>query len=191
MGRAPVDPGGRSRGGGGGEIPKVDALGRRSWSLYQRQRIVAEALAPQGRSRKLRVGTVSTLNLIFKWLKRAKEGWPDRRRALVTRSKPMTFIPVEVIKETGGKEAAAPARTLTIDHVVQARTQNLPGRSLRKPQREAKGLACRGAIEISLPNGTQVSVDAAQLAPSRRGDRLASHGRSRSIGTALICLISC
>jgi transposase len=26
---------------------------------------------------------------------------------------------------------------------------------------------------------------------SRRGDRLASHGRSRSIGTALICLISC
>ncbi|PNE10087.1 MAG: hypothetical protein CR217_16370 [Beijerinckiaceae bacterium] len=31
---------------GGGEIPKVDALGRRSWSLYQRQRIVAEALAP-------------------------------------------------------------------------------------------------------------------------------------------------
>src|SRR3981081_2875834 len=66
---------------------------------------------------------------------------------------------LEVIKETGGKEAAAPARTLTIDHVVQARTQNLPGRSLRKPQREAKGLARRGAIEISLPNGTQVSVD--------------------------------
>ena len=30
---------------GGGEIPKVDALGRRSWSLYQRQRIVAEVLA--------------------------------------------------------------------------------------------------------------------------------------------------
>jgi transposase-like protein len=30
----------------GAEIPKVDALGRRRWSIEQRERIVAEALAP-------------------------------------------------------------------------------------------------------------------------------------------------
>ena len=81
--------------GGGGEIPKVDALGRRSWSLYQRQRIVAEALAPQASVAEVARRHGLNANLIFKWLKRAKEGWPDRRRALVTRSKPMTFIPVE------------------------------------------------------------------------------------------------
>jgi len=72
----------------------------------------------------------------------------------------MTFIPVEVIKETGGKEAAASARALTVDHIVQARTQNPLGKPSRTPQREAKGLVRRGAIEISLPNGAQVSVDA-------------------------------
>lgn len=140
---------------GGGETPKVDALGRRSWSLYQRQRIVAEALAPQASVAEVARRHGLNANLIFKWLKRAKEGWPDRRRALVTRNKPMTFIPVEVIKETGGKEAAAPARTLTIDHVVPARTQNPPR---PPPRREARGITRRGAIEISLPNGARVSV---------------------------------
>ena len=34
-------------------------------------------------------------------------------------------------------------------------------------------------------------ADARATRTSRRGDRLASHSRSRSIGTALICLISC
>jgi transposase len=145
---------------GGGETPKVDALGRRSWSLYQRQRIVAEALAPHASVAEVARRHGLNANLIFKWLKRAKEGWPDRRRALVTRNKPMTFIPVEVIKETGGKEAAASARALTVDHIVQARTQNPLGKPSRTPQREAKGLVRRGAIEISLPNGAQVSVDA-------------------------------
>jgi transposase len=145
---------------GGVETPKIDALGRRSWSLYQRQRIVAEALAPHASVAEVARRHGLNANLIFKWLKRAKEGWPDRRRALVTRNKPMTFIPVEVIKETGGKEAAASARALTVDHIVQARTQNPPGKPSRTPQREAKGLVRRGAIEISLPNGAQVSVDA-------------------------------
>ena len=135
---------------GGG---KVDALGRRSWSLYQRRRIVAEALAPQAS-----VAEVARRHGLH----------ADRRRALVTRSKPMTFIPVEVIKETGGKEAAAAARTLTIYHVVQARTQNLPGRSLRKPQREAKGLARRGARSLRKPqNGLRVA------APLRSACRMA------------------
>jgi transposase len=145
---------------GGGETPKVDALGRRSWSLYQRQRIVAEALAPNASVAEVARRHGLNANLIFKWLKRAKEGWPDRRRALVTRNKPMTFIPVEVIKEPGGKEAAASARALTVDHIVQARTQNPPGKPSRTPQREARGITRRGAIEISLPNGAQVSVDA-------------------------------
>jgi transposase len=145
---------------GGGETPKVDVLGRRSWSLYQRQRIVAEALTPHASVAEVARRHGLKANLIFKWLKRAKEGWPDRRRTLVTRNKPMTFIPVEVIKETVGKEAAASARALTVDHIVQARTQNPPGKPSRTPQREAKGLVRRGAIEISLPNGAQVSVDA-------------------------------
>jgi transposase len=141
---------------GGGEVFKVDARGRRSWSLEQRQRIVAEALAPHASVAEVARRHGLNANLIFKWLKRAKEGWPDRRRALAAPCKPMTFVPVEVTTQTGGKETTGPAHKLTIDHVVPARTQKPP----RNPLREAKVLASRGVIEISLPNGARVSVDA-------------------------------
>jgi transposase len=146
--------------GSGAEVPKVDALGRRSWSLEQRLRIVAEALAPGASVAEVGRRHGLNANLIFKWLKRAREGWPDRRRALTAVSKPMTFIPVEVITKTGDKEAAAPARALTIDHVVPRRTQSPAEKPSKKPQREASGSTRRGAIEISLPSGARVSVDA-------------------------------
>jgi transposase len=142
---------------GGGEIPRVDARGRRSWSLEHRQRIVAEALAPHASVAEVARRHGLNANLIFKWLKRARDGWPDRRRGLVTRRAPITFIPVEVVKEASGKEAPASVRALTVDHL--ARTQNALEKPSRKPQRETKGLLRRGAIEISLPNGGRVSVD--------------------------------
>ncbi len=72
----------------------------------------------------------------------------------------MTFVPVEVTTQTGGKETAGPAHKLTIDHAVPARTQDPPPKPSRKPLREAKVPAPRGVIEISLRNGARVSVDA-------------------------------
>lgn len=144
----------------GAEIPRVDALGRRCWSLEQRQRIVAEALAPRTSVAEVARRHGLNANLIFKWLKCAKEGWPDRRRGLAAPSEPMTFIPVEMITKTGGKEAAAPARALTIGHAVPPRTQSPGEKPPGKPRREASGSARRGAIEISLPSGARVSVGA-------------------------------
>jgi transposase len=119
--------------------------------------MVGEALAPHASVAEVARRHGLNANLIFKWLKRAKEGWPDRRRALAVPSKPMTFVPVEVTTQTGGKETVGPARKFTIDHAVPARTQNPPPRN---PLREAKVLASRGVIEISLQNGARVSVDA-------------------------------
>lgn len=145
---------------GGGEVFKVDARGRRSWSLEQRQRIVAEALAPHASVAEVARRHGRTVNLIFKWLQRAEEGWPDRRRALAVPSKPMTFVPVEVTTQTGGKGTARPAHELTIDHAVPVRTQNPPPKPSRKPLREVKVLSPHGVIEISLPNGARISVDA-------------------------------
>ena len=145
---------------GGGEVFKVDSLGRRSWSLDQRQRIIAEARAPHASVAEVARRHGLNANLIFKWLKRAKEGWPDRRRAFAVHSKPVTFVPVEVITETGGKETIGPVHKLTIDHTVPARTQNPPVKPSRRPQCVVNGLVRRGAIEISLPNGARVSVDA-------------------------------
>ena len=111
------------------EVPEVDARGLRSWSSEQRQRIVVEALAPHASVAEVARRHGLNANLIFKWLKCAREGWPDRRRAFAVVSKPMTFVPVEVIGETVGKEETAPPRALTIDHVVPPRTQSLATRS--------------------------------------------------------------
>lgn len=145
---------------GGAEIPKVDTRGRRRWSVEQKRRIVAEALAPHASVAEVARRHGLNANLIFKWLKCAKDGWPDRRRRLVARSEPMTFIPVEVVTKTGGKEAAAPARSLTIDHAAAPRTQGAGEKLPGKPRREVNGSARRGAIEISLPSGARVSVGA-------------------------------
>ena len=148
---------------GGGETPKVDALGRRSWSLYQRQRIVAEALAPHASVAEVARRHGLNANLIFKWVKHAKEGWPDRRRALAARSKPMTFIPVEVIKETGGKEAAAPARILTIDHVVP-RERKIH----QENHRESRGVRQGGSLAAPLRSACRMARGSALMLKSMR-----------------------
>jgi transposase len=143
---------------GEAEIPRIDTLGRRRWSVEQRQRIVAEALAPHTSVAEVARKHGLNANLIFKWLKCAKDGWPDRRRRLAVRGESMTFIPVEVITKTGGEAAAASARALTIDHAAPPRTQGAGEKPPEKPRREASGSARRGAIEISLPSGARVSV---------------------------------
>jgi len=140
--------------------PKIDARGRRLWSFEERHQIVVEALAPGASVAEVARRHGLNANLIFKWLKRARDGWSDRRRALPAPSTPMTFIPVEVISKTEDNKAAAPARALTIEHGVPPRPQNPSAKPRKKPVREASGSARRGAIEISLPSGARVSVDA-------------------------------
>lgn len=130
-----------------GEIPKVDSLGRRSWSLEQRQRIVAEALAPNASVAGVARRHGLNANLVFKWIQRARDGWPDRRQTPVVRSEPMRFIPIMVADENSGQQARPPVGTLGIDPIADA-----PARTpSRKPRHEAKGTGRRGVIEIGLP----------------------------------------
>lgn len=146
---------------GGAEIPQVDSLGRRRWSVEQRQRIVAEALAPHASVAEVARRHGLNANLIFKWLKCAKDGWPDRRRGLVARGEPVTFVPIQVVAKTGGEVASLPAHSLTIDRAAPPRTQSPGEKPPGKPRREVNGSSARrGAIEISLPSGARVSVGA-------------------------------
>jgi transposase len=139
-----------------GEIPKVDSLGRRSWSLEQRQRIVAEALAPDASVAAVARRHDLNANLVFKWIRRARAGWPDRRRAPTARSEPLTFIPIALVDENAGQQTAPPARAATIDLVADA-----PARiTSKKPRCDARGMGRRGVIEIWLPDGARISVDA-------------------------------
>jgi transposase len=123
---------------------------RRAWSLEERQRIVAEALAPGASVAAVARRHGLNANLIFKWIRRSREGWLDRRRAppeetagatLSPEPAAPTFIPVKLLELSPAPAAAA-------------------AESVVKPAREARRSARRGAMEISLPNGAKVSLDA-------------------------------
>jgi transposase len=131
---------------------------RRTWSLEERQRIVGEALAPG-----VSVAAVArrhglNANLIFKWLRRSREGWLDRRRApaketVEARTSPevagQTFVPVELmeLKPAPMSPALVPSST------PGAKIAASPARGARKNER-------RGAMEVLLPNGARLSLDA-------------------------------
>ena len=57
---------------------------RRTRSLDERKRIVEEALAPGASVAAVARRHGLNANLIFKWIRRAREGWLDRRREPAT-----------------------------------------------------------------------------------------------------------
>jgi transposase len=123
---------------------------RRTRSLDERKRIVEEALAPGASVAAVARRHELNANLVFKWIRRSREGWLDRRRlpakeeaGAVAASEGIgpTFVPVKLL-ELG----AAPASPST---EVGA-----------KPARQMRRSARRGIMEISLPNGAKVSLDA-------------------------------
>ncbi|HXL99679.1 MAG TPA: transposase [Rhizomicrobium sp.] len=123
---------------------------RRTRSLGERKRIVEEALAPG-----VSVAAVArrhglNANLVFKWIRRSREGWIDRRR------EPAKDEPVVVAPPEGGGPAFVPVKLLELD------APSAPPRSevMAKPARQTRRGAVRGAMEISLPNGAKVSLDA-------------------------------
>ena len=127
---------------GGGE-------GRRTRSLDERKRIVEEALAPG-----VSVAAVArrhglNANLVFKWIRRSREGWRDRRGA------PAKEKPVVVPPPQRNGPAFVPVKLLEWD------TPSAPPSDVMvKPARQTRRGARRGAMEISLPNGAKVSLDA-------------------------------
>jgi len=133
-----------------------DGIGgtRRTWSLEERQRIVAEALAPDASVASIARRHGLNANLVFKWIRRAREGWLDRRRAPVKDAADAalahdvdvaTFVPVKLV-ELNAATAPAPVPSLAL---ASTKPVCEPGRGGR-----------RGRMEISLPNGARVSLDA-------------------------------
>ena len=123
---------------------------RRTRSLDERKRIVEEALAPG-----VSVAAVArrhglNANLVFKWIRRSREGWRDRRR------EPAKEKPVVVAPPEGGGPAFVPVKLLELDAPSAPR----PSDVMAKPARQTRRSARRGAMEISLPNGAKVSLDA-------------------------------
>ena len=123
---------------------------RRTRSLDDRKRIVVEALAPGASVAAVARRHGLNANLIFKWIRRSREGWRDRRR------EPANEKPVVAVPPERGGSAFVPVKLLEFD------AASAPPRSdvAAKPARQTRRGARRGAMEISLPNGAKVSLDA-------------------------------
>ena len=123
-----------------------DGVKRRRWSLEARQRIVAEALAPGASVAAVARRHDLNANLIFKWLRRSREGLLDRRRASAKQTTAaQTFVPVEAqpsVVSPGMALMSLPATKMTA----------MPGRESHKSAR-------RGVMEVSLPNGARLLLD--------------------------------
>jgi transposase len=123
---------------------------RRTRSLDERKRIVEEALAPG-----VSVAAVArrhglNANLIFKWIRRSREGWLDRRLESA-KDKPVVVAPPE-----RDGPAFVPVKLVELDTASALRPSDVAA----KPARQTRRSARRGAMEISLPNGAKVSLDA-------------------------------
>ena len=122
---------------------------RRTRSLDERKRIVVEALAPGASVAAVARRHGLNANLVFKWI-RSREGWRDRRR------EPDNEKPVVVVPPEGGAPAFVPVKLLALD----APSAPPPSEVMAKAARQTRRGAGRGAMEISLPNGAKVSLDA-------------------------------
>jgi transposase len=123
---------------------------RRTRSLDERKRIVEEAQAPGASVAAVARRHGLNANLIFKWIRRSREGWLDRRR------EPSKEQPNAIAAPEATGPAFVPVKLLELS----AAPALPPAEVGAKPARETRRTARRGAMEISLPNGAKVSLDA-------------------------------
>lgn len=123
---------------------------RRTRSVDERKRIVEEALAPDASVAAVARRHGVNANLIFKWIRRSREGWRDRRR------EPVKARPGAVVAPEAIGPAFVPVKLLELSTAPTPPAVEVGA----KPPREARRTGRRGAMEISLPNGARVSLDA-------------------------------
>jgi len=126
---------------------------RRSWSVAARQRIVDAALAPGASVAGVARANGVNANLVFKWIRRSREGWRDRRCAAgkrvsltsaATGVESPAFVPVRLVEPDRSAPKLAPTE--------KERTSSL--------RRDPSSAARRGVMEIRLRNGARVRVEA-------------------------------
>ena len=128
-----------------------DSAARRSWSLDERKRIVEEALAPGASVAAVARRHGLNANLVFKWIRRSREGWLDRRRGTAKAAD------ASASAHDGDAPAFVP---VTVLELSPAPSPALAPPAVTKPVAAPRRHTRRGAMEISLPNGVRVSLDA-------------------------------
>ena len=121
---------------------------RRARSLAERQRIVEESLAPGASVAAIARWHGLIANLVFKWIRRSREGWRDWRHVRKEKSDAV------MTPETLGP-AFDPAKLLELG----ATSAPPPADAMVKSAREMRRKTRRGVMEISLPNDAKVLFD--------------------------------
>ncbi len=122
--------------------------GRRRWTAEEKRRIVGETRAPGASVSVVARRHDINANLLFKWKRLAEAG--ERDRPLLESPE---FVPIGLI---GRADDGGPALLARIPDAAESQRQN----GSDEPRRPS-GLESRaGVIEIDLPNGARIRVDA-------------------------------
>jgi transposase len=126
----------------------MERPGRRRWTAEQKQWIVEETRAPGASVSVVARRHDNNANLLFKWKRLEEAGEPDRPLLVGPE-----FVPIGVVGRTDDGE---PALLASVPGMADGHRQNGSGEP-RGPSR----LASRaGVIEIDLPEGARIRVDA-------------------------------
>jgi transposase len=126
-------------------------MGRRRWTAEQKHQMVEETRAPGASVSVVARRHDINANLLFKWKREAEAG--QFSRSLAT-TEPAEFVPIGVVGQAGDGGPALLAKLAD-----DASRQGDP--TVRAEPRRPPGLETRaGVIEIDLPDGARVRVDA-------------------------------
>jgi len=124
--------------------------GRRRWTSEQKQRIVEETRAPGASVSVVARRYDINANLLFKWKRQDEAAGPG-----VSPPEAPEFVPIGVVGRANDGGPALLARMPDAEHRNQG--NGWPEGELRR----RSGLECRpGVMEIDLPDGARVRVDA-------------------------------
>ena len=123
---------------------------RRSWAVEEKRRIVEETLLPGASVATVARRHAINANLLFSWRRQAHLGGTASRSVTAT-PEPAEFVPIGVFDRAADEGPAM---------VALPAAGTPPASRLRSPGRAPKLDERPGVIEIDLPDGARVRVDA-------------------------------
>ena len=126
----------------------MDRAGRRRWTGEEKRRIVEETRAPGSSVSLVARRHDINANLLFKWKRQAEAGTPE-----VALLEGPEFVPIGVVGRAGDGGPALLARMPDVE-------DGQPPRACLERRRASSLESRAGAIEIDLPDGARVRVDA-------------------------------